>query len=95
MSSPNDTFRISFGEYMVSSKFGLLILLHCYLTAIQTFSIIYLTSLMNCFLFFRFYSKNSVFFHGGPGNPHGKQPVVGQEVYNTLKYSYNENKSLE
>lgn len=26
----------------------------------------------------RFYSKDSVFFHGGPGN--GKQPVVGQEV---------------
>ena len=32
------------------------------------------------FEIFRFYSKDSVFFHGGPSNSHGKQPVVGQEV---------------
>ena len=32
----------------------------------------------------RFYSKDSVFFHGGAGNLHSHQPVVGQEVYNVL-----------
>ncbi|CAB4042006.1 ras GTPase-activating -binding 2-like isoform X1 [Paramuricea clavata] len=35
----------------------------------------------------RFYSKDSVFFHGGPGNSHGKQPVVGQEeIYEQIEH---------
>jgi hypothetical protein len=33
------------------------------------------------FQILRFYSKDSVFFHGGPSNTHSQQPVVGQEVH--------------
>ncbi|XP_028407022.1 ras GTPase-activating protein-binding protein 2-like [Dendronephthya gigantea] len=34
----------------------------------------------------RFYSKDSVFFHGGPGNSRGKEHVVGQEeIYEAIE----------